>query len=198
MSNSLRPMSCSMPGLPVYHQLPEFTQTHADWVGDAIQPSHPLSSPSPPALSLSQHRGLFQWVSSSHQVAKVLEFQFQHHLFTLFLSSERIASWHEYSDWLLLSPAFMKAGLCYLIHWNNPWDRVSAQLLLLIVVVVVPLAVELIRLFLYNTKSYSEITGPNYTCTSHEWECSFYLWLPYQHKCVLLSFIFFFAPLIHS
>ena len=120
-------MDHSTPGLPVHHQLLESTQTHVDWVGDAIQPSHPLSSPSPPALSLSQHRGLFQWVSSSHQVAKVLEFQFQHHLFTLFLSSERIASWHEYSDWLLLSPAFMKAGLCYLIHWNNPWDRVSAQ-----------------------------------------------------------------------
>ena len=71
-------MDCSMPGLPVYHQLPEFTQTHFDWVGDAIQPSHPLLSPSPPAFNLSQHQGLFQWVSSSHQVVKVLEFQFQH------------------------------------------------------------------------------------------------------------------------
>ena len=62
-----------MPGLPVHHQLPEFTQTHVHWVGDAIQLSHPLSSPSPPAFTLSQHQGLFQWVSSSHQVAKVLE-----------------------------------------------------------------------------------------------------------------------------
>ena len=69
------PMNCSTPGLPVYHQLPEFTQTHVHWVNDAIQPSHPLSSPSPPAINLSQHRGLFQWVRSSHQVAKVLEFQ---------------------------------------------------------------------------------------------------------------------------
>ena len=66
------PINCSMPGLPVHHQLPESTQTHVHWVGDAIQPSHPLSSPSPPALNLSQHQGLFQWVSSSHQVAKVL------------------------------------------------------------------------------------------------------------------------------
>ena len=66
------------PGLPVHHQLPESTQTHVHWVGDAIQPSHPLSSPSPPALNLSQHRGLFKWVSSSHQVAQVLEFQLQH------------------------------------------------------------------------------------------------------------------------
>ena len=65
------PMNCSMPGLPVYHQLPEFTQTHVHRVGDAIQPSHPLSSPSPPALYPSQHQSLFQWVNSSHEVAKV-------------------------------------------------------------------------------------------------------------------------------
>ena len=64
---------------PVHHQLPESTQTHAHRVGDAIQPSHPLSSPSPPAPNPSQHQGLFQWVNSSHQVAKVLEFQLQHH-----------------------------------------------------------------------------------------------------------------------
>ena len=70
------PMDCSMPGLPVHHQLPEFTQTHVHQVGDAIQPSHPLSSPSPPAFNLSQHQGLVKWVSSWHQVAKVLEFSF--------------------------------------------------------------------------------------------------------------------------
>ena len=75
------PMDCSTPGLPVHHQLPESTETHVHWVGDAIQPSHPLASPSPPALNLSQHQGLFKWVSSSHQVAKVLEFQLQHHSF---------------------------------------------------------------------------------------------------------------------
>ena len=75
------PMDCSMPGLPVHHQLPEFTQTHVCWVGDAIQPSHPLSSPSSPALSLPHHQGLFQWVGSLHQVAKVLEFQLQHQSF---------------------------------------------------------------------------------------------------------------------
>ena len=69
------PMNCSTPGLPVHHQILEFTQTHVHQVGDAIQPSHPLSSPSPPALNLSQHQGLFKWVSSSHQVAKILEFQ---------------------------------------------------------------------------------------------------------------------------
>ena len=71
------PINCSTPGLPVHHHLPEFTQTHVHRVNDAIQLSHPLSSPSPPALNLSQHQGLFQWVSCSHQVAKVLEFQLQ-------------------------------------------------------------------------------------------------------------------------
>ena len=69
------PMDCSTPGLPVHHQLLEFTHTHVHGVGDAIQPSHPLSSPSPPAFNLSQHQGLFKRVSSLHQVAKVLEFQ---------------------------------------------------------------------------------------------------------------------------
>ena len=70
------PMNRSMPGLPVHHQLPESTQTHVHRVGDTIQPSHPLSPPSLPALSLSQHQGLFQWVSSSHQVAKYWSFSF--------------------------------------------------------------------------------------------------------------------------
>ena len=69
-------MDCSTPGRPVHHQHPEFTQTHLHWVGDAIQPSHPLLSPSPPALNLSLHQGLFKWVSSSHQVAKVWSFNF--------------------------------------------------------------------------------------------------------------------------
>ena len=70
-------MDCSMPGLPVYHQLPEFTQTHVHWVGNAIQTSHPLLSPSPPTFNLFQHQSLFKWVNSSHQVAKVSEFQLQ-------------------------------------------------------------------------------------------------------------------------
>ena len=68
------PMNHSTPGLPAHHQLPEFTQTHVHCVGDVFQPSHPLLSSSPPAFNLSQHQGLFQWVSSLHQVAKVLEF----------------------------------------------------------------------------------------------------------------------------
>ena len=67
-------MDCSTPGFPVHHQLPELTQTHVHWVSDAIQSSHPLSSPSPPAFNLSQHQGLFRWVSSSHRVAKYWSF----------------------------------------------------------------------------------------------------------------------------
>ena len=75
VSDSLDPMNHSTPGLSVHHQLPEFTQTHVHRVSDAIQPSHPLSSPSPPAPNPSQHQSLFQWVNSLHEVAKVLEFQ---------------------------------------------------------------------------------------------------------------------------
>ena len=74
-------MDCSMPGLPVHRQLPEFTQTHVHWVVDAIQRFHPLSSPSPPSFNLSQHQGLFKCVNSLHQVAKVLDFQLQHQSF---------------------------------------------------------------------------------------------------------------------
>ena len=73
------PMNCSMPDLPVCHKLPEFTQTQVHWVSDAIQPSHTLVSPSPPAPNPSQHQSIFQWVSSLHEVAKVLEFQLQHY-----------------------------------------------------------------------------------------------------------------------
>ena len=75
------PLNHSTPGLPLRHQLLQFTQTHFHWVGDAIQPSHLLLSPSPPASNPSQHQGLFQWVNSSHEVAKILEFQLQHQAF---------------------------------------------------------------------------------------------------------------------
>jgi len=75
------PMNCSIQGFPVPHHLLEFAQTHVHWVGDAIQPSQPLLSPSPPAFNLSQHQGLFQWVGSSHQVDKILELELQHQSF---------------------------------------------------------------------------------------------------------------------
>ena len=70
------PMDCSTPAFPVYHQLPEFTQTHVHWVSDAFQPSHPLLPPPPLALNPSQHQDVFKWVGSLHQVAKVLELEF--------------------------------------------------------------------------------------------------------------------------
>ena len=92
------PMDCSTPGLPVRHQLPGLAQTHVHRVGDAIQPSHPLSSPSPPAFNLSQHQGLFQWAGSSYQVANALEFQLQHQSFQWIFRFDFL--W----DWLVWSP----------------------------------------------------------------------------------------------
>ena len=82
------PMGCSTPGFPVHHQLPELTQTHVHWIGDAIQPYQPLFSPSPSTFNLSQHQDLFQWISSLHQVAKLLEFQLQHQSFQWILRSD--------------------------------------------------------------------------------------------------------------
>ena len=79
VSDTLRPMNHSTPGLPVHHQLLEFTQNHVHRIGDSIQPSHPLSSPSLSAPNPSQHQGLFQWVNSSHEVAKVLHIYIFHH-----------------------------------------------------------------------------------------------------------------------
>ena len=92
------PINHSMPGLHVHHQLPEFIQTHAHRVSDAIQPSHPLSSPSPPASNPSQHQGLFQWGKSSHEVAKVLDFPLQHQSFQWTLRTDLL------SDGLVGSP----------------------------------------------------------------------------------------------
>ena len=83
-------MDCSMPGFSVLHHFPEFAQTNVHWVEDALQPSHPLLPLSPPALSLSQHQGLFQWVTSSHHVAKYWSFSFS------------ISPSNKYSDWFPL------------------------------------------------------------------------------------------------
>ena len=92
------PMDCSTPGYPVLHCLPELAQTHVHRVSDAIQPSHPPLPPSPPALDLSQHQGLFQWVSSSHQVARVLELHLQHQSFQWIFRIDF------FLDWLVWSP----------------------------------------------------------------------------------------------
>ena len=87
------PMGCRTPGFPVHHQLPELAQTYVHWVGDTIQPSHPLSSPSPLAFSHSQHQGLFKWVSSSLQVAKVLESQLQYQYFQWIFRTDFLQMW---------------------------------------------------------------------------------------------------------
>ena len=89
------PMDCSTPVFPVHHQLLEPAQTHAHWVNDAIQPHHPLSSPSSPAFNLSQHQSLFQWVSSLHQMAKVLKFQFQHQSFQWIFRTDFLENWFD-------------------------------------------------------------------------------------------------------
>ena len=94
MSNSLRPHGAAcQASLSIHHQLLELAQTHVHWVSDAIQPSHPLSSPFPPAFNLSHHQGLFQWVGSSHQVAKVLEFQLQHQSFQWIFRTDLVEGW---------------------------------------------------------------------------------------------------------
>ena len=90
------PMGCRMPGF--HYQLPELAQIHVRWVGDASQPSHPLSSPSSPVFSLSQHQGLLQWISSLHQVVKALELQLQHQSFQWIFRADFL------EDWLLWSP----------------------------------------------------------------------------------------------
>ena len=87
------PMDCSTPDLPVHHQFLEVTQTHVHRVGDAIQRSYPLLAPSSPAFNLSQHQGLFQWVTSSHQVAKVLQLQLQHQSFQWIFRTDFLWDW---------------------------------------------------------------------------------------------------------
>ena len=104
------PTDCSTPGFPALHYLPEFAETHVHWVNDAIQPSHPLSLPSPPAFSLFQHQGLSQWVGSLHQVSKILELQLQHQSFKWIFRVDFLSDWWVWStccprDSLESSPA---------------------------------------------------------------------------------------------
>ena len=111
MPESWGPMDSSMPGFPVHHQLPELAQTHVHWVGDAIQPSHPLLSPSPPALNLSQHQGLFQCISSSHQVAKLLEFQLQ------FIRTDSNAFF--FYSWIIFHCVYVQLPYPFVCWWTS-------------------------------------------------------------------------------
>ena len=125
-------MGCNMLGLPVHHQFPELAQTHVHWVGDAIQPSHPLSSPSPLAFSLSQDQGLFQWVNSLHQIAKVLEFQLQYQSFQWIFRVDFLYDWLVWSPYSLRdsqesSPAPPFEGInslalsCFIVQLSHPY-----------------------------------------------------------------------------
>ena len=120
------PMDCSTPGLPVHHYLLEFAQTHVHCVGDAIQPSHPLSSPSPPALNLSQHQGLSQWVGCLHQVAKVLEW-----CQSIGVSSPTSVLPMNTQDWSLLGWAgwisFLSKGLSSVFSSTTVWKHQSNE-----------------------------------------------------------------------
>ena len=118
------PMDCSTPGFHVHHQLLETTQTHVHDVGDAIQPPHPLSSPSPPALNLSQHQGLCQRVGSSHQVAKVLEFQLQHQCFQWIFRTDFLWDWWTYLNLIISKVSSSNSTtLGVRISINRLWRR---------------------------------------------------------------------------
>ena len=112
-------MNCSMPGFPALQYLPQFAQTHIHWVSDAIQQSHPLSPPSPLGFNLSQYQGLFQWVSSLHQVAKVLELQLQHQSF----------QWRIRTDFLsfysCLTPFAVVQSLLHVRLFATPWTTAN-------------------------------------------------------------------------
>ena len=117
-------MDCSTPGLPVHHQLPELAQTHMHQVGDTIQPSRPLSSLSPPAFNLSQHQGLFQWVGSLHQVAKILVFQLQRQSFQWIFRTNFL------QDWLVWSPCsprvFSNTAVQKQFSWGG-WETLKCS-----------------------------------------------------------------------
>ena len=113
-SDSLWPHGLQHASFPVLNHLPELAQAHVHWVGDAIQPSYLLSSPSPPAFNLSQHQGLFKWISSSHQMAKVLEFQFQHQSFQWIFRTDFLSH-----VWLFVTPwtVARQDSLSFIISW---------------------------------------------------------------------------------
>ena len=112
-------MDCSTPGFSLHHQLLEFAHIHVHWVGDAPQPPHPLSSPSPPAFNFSQHRGLFQWVSSLPQVVKVLEFQLQHLSFQWIFRVDFLIDWLDLAVQGTLKSLLLHHNSKALILWHS-------------------------------------------------------------------------------
>ena len=135
------PMNFSTPGFPGHHHLPELAQTHIHWVCDAIQPSHPLSSPSPPALNLSQPQDLFKWVNSLHQVDKVLEFQHQHHSFQWTLRTDLL--WMDWLDLLAVQgtlksllqhhsskASFLQLSAFFIVELSHPYMTIGKTIAL--------------------------------------------------------------------
>ena len=132
MSNSFKPLDCSTPGFSVLHNFLEFAQIHIHWVNDALQPSHPLASPSSHALNLSQHQHLFQWVGFSQQVAKVLEFQLQHQSFQWIFRVDFL--WIDWFDFLevqgtlksllqhhSLKTLFLQCSAFFMVQLSHPY-----------------------------------------------------------------------------
>ena len=115
-------MDCIAPVFPVPHQFPETTQTHVHWVSDVIQPSHPLSTPSPPTFKFSQHQGLFKWINSSHQVAKILEFQLQHQSFQWLVGSPYSPrDSQKSSPTLQLKTSILQCSAFFIVQLSHPY-----------------------------------------------------------------------------
>ena len=131
MSDSATPWTAARQASLSHRQLPEFTQTHVHRVDDAIQPSHPLSSPSPPSCNLSQHQGVFQWVSSLHQVVKVLEFQFQHQSFQWIIRTD--FQWTIiFKRRILPNFEFHESNNCHItfvcVTWHRLWCKIRLSI----------------------------------------------------------------------
>ena len=161
VSDSLQPMDLAH-RLPCFHCLPELAQNHVHWVGDAIQPSYPLSSPSPPTFNLSQHQDLFQWVSSLHQMAKVLEFQLQHQ--SLNEHSELISF---KIDWLDLLA--VQGTLKGLLQHHSSKSSILQCSAFFIVQLLHPYSMNSIEM----TLNCSSVCQANYFFTDFTWEYSF-------------------------
>ena len=178
------PMNHSTPGLPVHHQLLELTQTHDHWVNDAIQPTHPLLSPSYPALNLSQHEGLFQWVSSSHPVAKVLEFQLQYQSF----------QWIFRVDFLY---PYMTTGKTIALARRTSVDKVMSLLfnmLSRLVITFLPRSVFLLQYTILFLRTHCSVGNIHNSCNSkHDADDlmdSVPNWYIYEREALILSQLF--------
>ena len=209
-------MGCRTPGLPLQHQLPELTQTHVHWVSDAIQPSHPLLSPSPPTFNLSQHQGLFKWVSSSHQVAKVLEFQLQHQSFQwIFRISFKISFKIDWLDLLAVQETFkgllqhhgseasiLWCSAFFIVHVSHPYMTTGKTVALTrqtfagkVMSLLFNVLSRFVRAFLPRSKNLliSWLQSPKFVCEVYEF-CSFGRHLSWLCVCFVACTYWPFSP----